>query len=134
MNRVTLFGTLGRDPELKQAGAASVLRLNLATNERRKDKDGNWSDHTEWHSVVVWGKRADSLAKLLSKGSQVLVDGQLRTTSWEKDGQKRYKTEISATDVELVRKQRGGSEESPPTSKYQAATTFDSLDSDDIPF
>jgi single-strand DNA-binding protein len=133
MNRVTLFGTLGRDPELKQAGAASVLRLNLATNERRKDKDGNWSDHTEWHSVVVWGKRADALAKLLSKGSQVLVDGQLRTTSWEKDGQKRYKTEISATDVELVRKQRGGAEESPPASKYQA-TTFDSLDSDDIPF
>lgn len=131
MNRVTLFGTLGRDPELKQAGSASVLRLNLATSERRKDKDGNWSDHTEWHTVVVWGKRAEALSKLLSKGSQCLVDGQLRTTSWEKDGQKRYKTEISATDVELVRKQREQVTEAPAASKY--AGTFD-VDSDDIPF
>lgn len=132
MNRVTLFGTLGRDPELKQAGSVSVLRLNLATSERRKDKNGDWSDHTEWHSVVVWGKRAEALAKLLSKGSQCLVDGQLRTTSWEKDGQKRYKTEVSATDVELVRKQREQTTEAPAASKY--AGTFDSLDNDDLPF
>lgn len=107
MNRVVLFGNIGAEPELRGTKTSSVLRLRLATNERRKDADGNWSEHTEWHSVIVWGKRADALAKILAKGKQVLVEGQLRTTSWEKDGQKRTKTEVHATDVELVRAQRG---------------------------
>lgn len=101
MNQVTLFGRLGAEPELNttKTGAA-VLKMRLATNERQK-RNEQWVDHTEWHSVVLWGKRAESLAKVLHKGSQVLVTGALRTSSWEKDGQKRYRTEVSASDLQL---------------------------------
>lgn len=98
MNKVILSGRLGADPDMR----GSVLKLRLATNERRKDKDGNWGDHTEWHSVVVFGKRAEALHRLLSKGMRVLVEGKLRTSSWEKDGQKQYKTEVTADDIELL--------------------------------
>jgi single-strand DNA-binding protein len=101
MNKTTLFGRLGRDPELKQAGNTSLLKFSIATTERIKKGDV-WSDHTEWHNVIIFGKRGEALAKHLTKGSQVVVEGSLRTSSWEKDGQKHYKTEISASDVHLV--------------------------------
>jgi single-strand DNA-binding protein len=86
------------------AGGTGVLNLRLASKERRKGKDDQWEDHTEWHSVVIWGKRGESLSKILQKGSKVLVEGSLRTSSWEaKDGGgKRSKTEIHAFDVELL--------------------------------
>ena len=101
MNKTTLFGRLGRDPELKQAGNTTLLKFSIATTERVK-KGEVWTDHAEWHSIVIFGKRGEALAKLLFKGSQVLIEGSLRTSSWEKDGQKHYKTEISASDVHLV--------------------------------
>jgi single-strand DNA-binding protein len=131
MNKVILSGRLGADPELKTAGSSHVLRCRVATNERRKDKDGNWSDHTEWHAVIIWGKRAEALAKLLSKGSQLIVEGQLRTSSWEKDGQKRYKTEVHAQDVELVKGERRA-EAAPAVSPY-ASDALD-MNMDDLPF
>lgn len=101
MNKTTLFGRLARDPEIKQAGSTNLLKFSIATNERIKKGDV-WSDHTEWHNIVLFGKRGEALAKVLAKGMQVLVEGSLRTSSWEKDGQKHYKTEISASDVHLV--------------------------------
>jgi single-strand DNA-binding protein len=101
MNKTTLFGRLARDPEIKQAGSTNLLKFSIATNERIKKGDV-WSDHVEWHNIVLFGKRGEALAKVLAKGMQVLVEGSLRTSSWEKDGQKHYKTEISASDVHLV--------------------------------
>lgn len=102
MNRVTLMGNLGSDPDLRVAGTGtSVMRIRLATSERIK-KGEQWEDHTEWHTVTVFGKRADGLAKVLSKGSKILVEGVLRTREWEKDGVKRYSTEIIANEVELA--------------------------------
>lgn len=102
LNRVTLLGNLGADGDLRftQSGTA-VLNLRLATTERYKAQDGEWKERTDWHSVVVWGKRGEALAKFLQKGATVCVEGSLRTSSYEKDGQKRYKTEVIAREVIL---------------------------------
>ena len=132
MNRVTLFGRLGKDPELKQAGATPVLKFSLATSERKKQGE-QWIDHTEWHSVVMFGKRAEAMARLLTRGSQLVVEGSLRTSSWEKDGQKRYKTEVAANDVHLVKGERR--EQAQATAPAtQAEPDFSVFDNDDIPF
>lgn len=132
MNRVILSGRLGTDPDMR----GSVLKLRLATNERRKDQAGNWSDHTEWHSVVVFGKRAEALSRLLSKGSRILVEGKLRTSSWDKDGEKRYRTEVIADDVELYDAKRDGApaQRRAPVDEVAAGNWLDRQDDDDLPF
>ena len=145
MNKTILMGNLGQDPELRYTGSGTpVLNLRIATSERVK-RDGQWTDHAEWHSVVVWSKRAESLSKILRKGSRVLIEGKLRTTSYDgRDGAKRYKTEIVADVVELCDR-RGGSgapddagghfrTPEPDPATYDAAPDFSPGDDDDIPF
>jgi single-strand DNA-binding protein len=147
MNSVHLFGNLGADPELKmlQSGTA-MLKLRVATSERRKDSEGEWKEHTEWHSVVVWAKMAEALSEILRKGMRVLIDGQLRTRSWEDDdGNKRYMTEVHALRVELPSRadnqgsgDGGGSKRSSGNgsskgSKQQQPAQGE-FDDDDIPF
>lgn len=110
LNRVLLIGNLGRDPELRytQSGQA-VLSLRLATNESFLNRDGERQERTEWHSVTVWGKRGEGLNKVISKGSQMCIEGRLQTRSWEdKQGQKRYTTEVVATNVILLGGRGGG--------------------------
>lgn len=104
INKVILIGNLGRDPEVRTTqGGSSVCTLSVATAERQKDRDGNWTDHTEWHRVVVFGQAADACAKYLAKGRQVFVEGKLRTNKWQdKDGQDRYTTEIIAFEVKFL--------------------------------
>jgi len=102
MNKVFLLGNLGADPELKQTSGGELLRLRLATNERYRDKNEEWQERVEWHRIVLWGKRAVSLAPILSRGSRVMVEGNLRTSSYEKDGATRYSTEIRATNIYLA--------------------------------
>ena len=128
MNKVIISGRLGADPDMR----GSVLKLRVATNERRKDKDGNWGDHTEWHSVVVFGKRAEALSRLLRKGSRVLIEGKLRTSNWEKDGQKHYKTEIAADDLELLDGREAGSAPRAPAAPVPQPQV--AWDEDDMPF
>lgn len=133
LNEVTLFGNLGADPELKVTqGGTSVLKLRMATADSYKDKDGNWKERTEWHSVTVWGKRGESLAKLLAKGSKLLVKGSIRTSSYEKDGEKRYRTEINASNIILAGGKAGGA----PTKDAEPATADDGgfAGDDPIPF
>lgn len=102
LNDVTIAGNLTEAPELRfTQGGGAVLNLRVAIGERFKDREGEWKDRTEYVNAVVWGKRAEGLAKILTKGSFVLVKGALRTTSYEKDGAKRYKTEVSAEKVIL---------------------------------
>src|SRR5262245_31380713 len=122
LNRVLLIGNLGRDPELRytQSGQA-VLSLRMATNERYQSRDGEWQDRTEWHSVTVWGKRGEGLNKVVSKGTQLFIEGRLQTRSWEdKQGQKRYTTEVVANNVVLLGGRGGGGgggfEGTPPPS------------------
>jgi single-strand DNA-binding protein len=104
VNRVILLGNLGADPETRttQSGTA-VTSLRVATSERRKDKDGQWSDHTEWHRVTCFGKTAENAAKYLSKGRQVYVDGKISTTKYtDKDGVDRWSTDIIANDLKFI--------------------------------
>jgi single-strand DNA-binding protein len=103
LNKVMLLGNLGADPELKmtQSGQA-VLKLRLATTETYLDKNQVRQERTEWHSVTLWGKRGEALAKFLQKGERIFVEGSLRTSSYEKNGEKRYSTEINATNIILT--------------------------------
>jgi len=110
LNRVMLLGNLGADPELRStSGGQAVLKLRLATTESYLDRNKTRQDRTEWHSVVVWGKRAEALSRILNKGSKLFIEGGLRTSSYEdKEGNKRYKTEIHAQNIVLCGG-RGGS-------------------------
>ena len=102
LNKVMLFGNLGADPELRNTAAgAHVLSFRVATTEVYFDRQQQKQERTEWHHVALFGARAEPLAKLLHKGSRVLVEGRLQTTSYDKDGSKRYRTEVIATDLFL---------------------------------
>ena len=123
LNRVMLLGNLGADPELRYTqGGQAVLNLRLATTESYLDKDKVRKERTDWHNVVVWGKRGEALAKILAKGSSIFVEGGLRTSSYEdREKQKRYKTEIHANNVILAGRGRatGAGDEmgAPPRSR-----------------
>lgn len=126
LNRVMLLGNLGADPELRSTnGGESVLRLRLATSEKYLDRDKNWQERTEWHSVTVWGKRAEALHRILSKGSTLFVEGSLRTSSYDdKDGVKRYKTEVNAKEIILTGgRPSGGGDSAGQTGGYQRSGT-----------
>jgi len=109
LNRVMLLGNLGADPELRStSGGQSVLKLRLATTESYLDRNRARQERTEWHSVTVWGRRAEALSKILAKGSRLFVEGGLRTSSYDdRDGNKKYRTEIVASNI-LLCGGRGG--------------------------
>lgn len=104
INKVTLIGNLGADPETKTTQSGMVVcNLRIATTERKKDASGNWTDHTEWHRVTVFGKTAENAAKYLQKGRQVYIEGKLRTTKYQdKDGKERYSTDVIADEVKFL--------------------------------
>jgi single-strand DNA-binding protein len=104
VNKVILVGNLGRDAELRYTpGGAAVATLNMATTEVWNDKSGQRQEKTEWHRVVLWGKTAESLSEYLTKGKQIYVEGRLQTRQWDdKDGNKRYTTEIRSDRVVLL--------------------------------
>lgn len=108
LNRVMLLGNLGADPELRfTQGGQAVLNMRIATTESYLDKDRVRKERTDWHNVVVWGKRGEALAKFLTKGSSVFIEGSLRTSSYDdREGNKRYKTEVIANNI-LITGSRG---------------------------
>ena len=110
VNKVILVGNLGRDAELRYTpGGAAVATLNMATTEVWTDKGGQRQEKTEWHRVVFWGKVAESLTEYLTKGKQIYVEGRLQTRQWDdKDGNKRYTTEIRGDRVVLLGGGSGG--------------------------
>jgi single-strand DNA-binding protein len=110
VNKVILVGNLGADPDLRYTSSGSpVCELRLATNESWTDKQGQRQERTEWHRVIVWGKTGENCSKYLSKGRQVYLEGRLQTRSWDdKDGNKRYTTEIVANDVQFLSGGSGG--------------------------
>ncbi|GIT03545.1 MAG: hypothetical protein CM1200mP28_08040 [Deltaproteobacteria bacterium] len=104
LNKVTLIGRLGQDPEIRytQSGSA-VANATIATNDYWTDKQGEKQERTEWHSLVLWGKLADLAQSYLKKGSQVYVEGRLQTRDWEdQQGQKHYKTEVVVTTMQFL--------------------------------
>jgi len=104
VNKVILVGNLGRDAELRYTpGGAAVATLNMATTENWTDKSGQKQEKTEWHRVVFWGKVAESLTEYLTKGKQIYIEGRLETRQWnDKDGNKRYTTEIKGDKIVLL--------------------------------
>jgi single-strand DNA-binding protein len=156
INKVILLGNLGKDPELRRtANQTAVCTFSLATGERRRDAQGNWVDHTEWHNVVVFGSVAENCAKYLQKGRQCFIEGRIQTRKWQdRDGKDRYTTEIIATNVQFVgggkatdyeRVSSNDSHDHPgapsPFSGLQTADTLPqqtereiSFEDDDIPF
>ncbi len=101
LNKVMLIGNLGADPEVRSTGSGqSVATMRIATTERWTDKNGQKADRTEWHRVIAWGKQAELCKEYLTKGRQIYVDGRLQTREWtDKDGNKRWTTEVVATRV-----------------------------------
>jgi single-strand DNA-binding protein len=110
VNKVILVGNLGRDAELRYTpGGAAVATLNLATTEVWNDKNQQRQEKTEWHRVILWGKQAESLQEYLTKGKQIYVEGRLQTRQLDdKDGNKRYTTEIKADRITLLGGGGGG--------------------------
>lgn len=119
INSVVLSGNIGRDPEVRatQSGT-SILSFSLAVNERVKKGD-SWEDYTNWVDVVVFGRRADSLGRILAKGMKVAVCGRLRYSTWERDGQKRSKIEVIAEDVDIMSRRDSQSQQNGPQQQQQ---------------
>jgi single-strand DNA-binding protein len=112
LNRVMLFGNLGADPELRVTPSGqSILKLRLATTESYLDRNNARQERTDWHSVTVWGKRGEALSKILAKGSSIFIEGRIQTSSYEKNGEKRYRTDIVANNIILAGRGRGGGAE-----------------------
>jgi single-strand DNA-binding protein len=104
MNVHLIVGNLGADPEVRTTGGGtSVCDLRVATSYRFKNREGDWEDGTDWHSVTVWGGQAEACGKYLTKGSKVAVEGRVTTEKWEdRDGNNRYTTKTIATRVEFL--------------------------------
>jgi len=140
VNRVILVGNLGKDPEVRYLeGGTAVANFPLATSESYKDKSGNRVDQTEWHNIVVWRGLAEIAEKYLKKGMQVFIEGKIRTRSWQdKEGNKRYTTEIIADNLTMLgKKEDGGSGGNqnytkPDDNNTPSAPANDSTD--DLPF
>ncbi len=155
VNKVILVGNLGRDAELRYTpGGAAVANFSIATSETWTDKNtGQRQEHTEWHRVDLWGKRAEALQQYLTKGLRIYVEGSLRTRQWEdRDGNKRYSTDIRADRIEFLDSRgegggrrpddagagRQGSYEAQPSSQAPGTDPGNGggadLTEDDIPF
>jgi len=144
LNKAFIFGNLTRDPELKSLPSGiKVTSFGLATNRKYKDKEGNWTDATEFHNIVVFGRQAETTAQYLKKGSSALIEGRIQTRSWEgQDGQKKYRTEIVAERVQFGPKAGGGS--APQADNKETSDNKEELQTieypeedinpDDIPF
>lgn len=104
INKVILVGNVGKDPEVRHLqGGASVATITLATSERYKDRSGETKEMTEWHTIIAWRQLADLAENYIRKGSQLYVEGKIRSRSWDdQNGQKRYVTEIQADTIQLL--------------------------------
>jgi len=140
INKAVLIGRLGKDPEMKYTpSGTAVASFSIATNYSVKDGDGNYTDKTDWHNIVVFGRRAEFAGEYLSKGRLVYIEGRIQTRSWEdQNGNKRYITEIVSSDVQLLGSKGDSStkenEEPTPETQPKEASVQDEEESDDLPF
>lgn len=138
VNKVILIGNLGRDPEIRYTrSGTAVANLNIATSESWTDQNGQRQERTEWHRVVAWNKLAEIAKEYLTKGKQVYIEGRLQTRSWDdRDGNKRYTTEIRVDQMVMLGGRSGDSavrEPSPPPQETDPAPPFEAKD-EDVPF
>ncbi|MFA5850325.1 MAG: single-stranded DNA-binding protein [Bacteroidales bacterium] len=137
LNKVMLIGNVGKDPEIRHLENDSVVAsIALATTERYKDKNGEWQEQTEWHNIVCWRALAERVEKYVKKGTQLYVEGRIKTNNWvDKEGQKRYSVEILADSVQLLGK-RQDSQQTPQTIQQivAPAESYGEDLPDDLPF
>ena len=138
VNKVILVGHVGQDPEVKYtASGVPVAKVSLATNERFKDRNEQWQDRTEWHSIVAWQRLAEIVGDYVRKGSKLYVEGKLQTSTWEdkQTGEKRYRTEIVAREILLLSPRENGQEDTQTTAGEESTPSSVSAAVDaDIPF
>jgi single-strand DNA-binding protein len=135
VNKVILVGNLGKDPEVRHLeGGTAVANFTLATTETYKDKAGNRQEQTEWHNIVVWRGLADIAEKFLKKGMTIYLEGKLRSRSWDdKEGNKRYTTEIVADTFTMLGKKENNPSGGSNTPGNTSNTELPKSD-DDLPF
>ena len=139
INRVCISGNLTRDPEMRSTGSGmAIMQIRMAVNDRRKNpQSGEWEDAPNYVDVVVFGARAESLSRFLSKGSKIIVDGKLRWSEWaDKDsGAKRSKLEVVADDIDFASgRGEGGGGGGSYSAPSAAPATSEPVFEDDIPF
>jgi single-strand DNA-binding protein len=138
VNKVILIGNLGKDPEVRfTAGGRAVARFSVATSDQWTDAEGSRQERTEWHNIVVWGKQAESCGQYLQKGRQVYIEGSIRYRSYDdKEGNKKYITEVNALRVQFLGGGGGGGRAGAPRDS-QGASDMPSPppgEEEDIPF
>lgn len=137
LNKVMLIGNLGKDPELRfTPSGRAVARFPVATSEQWTDANGQRQDRTEWHNVVVWGKQAETCGQYLAKGRQVFIEGSVRTRQYDdKEGQKRYITEVIAQRVQFLGgRPDGAGRGAAPAGSADDLPPAAAPEDDDIPF
>jgi len=138
VNKVILVGNVGKDPEVKYTPSGIALaKFSIATNERFKDKSGEWQDRTEWHNILAWERLAEIVGEYVRKGSKIYIEGRLQTSSWEdrQSGEKKYRTEIVARALVLLGSHDGPEPESGDSNRERETVHAASAEiTDDIPF
>jgi len=140
VNKVILVGRLGKDPEVKSTpSGATVAKFSIATDEKFTDKSGERQERTEWHNIVAWNKLAEICGQYLRKGKLVYIEGSLRTDSWDdkESGQKRYRTEIIAQNMQMLDRKgddEGGSSSYSGSRRNSESSATTVADDDDVPF
>ena len=139
LNKAMIIGRLGRDPEVRYTQSnTAVATMNVATTEKFKDRNGELQENTEWHRIIAWGRLAEICQQYLKKGSLAYFEGPIQTNEWEdKEGQKRYTTEIKALKMRMLDSRSGQQQSSAPANKKantaEIDDSFDDMD-DDLPF
>ena len=141
VNKVILVGNVGKDPEIKYTPSGiPVGKFSLATNERFKDKNGEFQERTEWHSIVAWQRLAEIVGEYVAKGSKLYVEGKIQTSSWEdrQSGERKYRTQIVARDLVLLASrgnvENGQAATDHASAETEAAPTAPREALEDIPF
>lgn len=138
INKVSLVGNVGKNPEVKYSPSGTpIAKVSLATNERFKDRSGEWQERVEWHAIVAWQRLAEIVGEFVVTGSKVYIEGKLQTSSWEdrQSGERKYRTEIVARDIVLLSSRDNIQNPARETPAPQAdAEPAPAVVDDDIPF
>ncbi len=136
INKVILLGHVGKAPDIRAVSSGIVANLSIATQERQKDDNGNWSERPEWHNLIAFKRAAEIIRDYVTKGSKIYVEGKLQTSSWDdkSSGQKRYKTEIVVFEIVLLSGKEDGSSGQYARADQGNQNQSQEISDDDIPF
>lgn len=135
VNKAILLGRVGKDPEVKtSASGVVVAKFSLATNDRQKDKSGNWADAPTWHNLVAFNQTAEIVEQYVKKGTQLYVEGKITVSTYEKDGETRYRTSILVNEMVMVGSREQAEAPAPPARKSAKKQNNPEITDEDVPF